>query len=550
MELMMYLTPLRKRWRLIAVSAAIAGVVTLIISLATPSVYEANTTLLIGQSIANPNPTTNQFYLEQDLARIYADIGSREQFRRLTMETLGLTRMPEYSVVALPNEPLIEIIVRDRDPVRAQTVAAELANQLIKQTPTQIDPENQERQRFVEDQLARLQDDIEASQSEITALETRLGAVRGAREIGELERQIGALEEKVASLQASYANLLAGTPTGAVNSLAVIDPAGVPRRPIGPSPVYSAFLAALLGGAVAVAGIYLMELIDRRVNYPDELNRLLGWPVLGQIEQLDEDENTSKYLAGHPYSSVANSFRSLRTNLEQAGLGKGVRTLVVTSPAVGDGKSMIATHLCEVLALAKRRVILVDADFLGPREQYAGLKGLSDLLLEGGEMQESLMATQDGLMAVLPAGTVPEQAVGLMDSAKVAVLFSALRDAAEVVIVDSPPAFISLSMVLAAGAEGVLPVIRMGSSPWDAVKEMRARFQTSGVPVLGVVANGVARRRSYYNGSHRPEQASTAGGVEEPSATAAPGRLERVRYHPWAKRLEKVRRKTWKWLTS
>lgn len=546
MDLMMYLTPLKKRWRLIVVSAAIAGLVTLLISVASPSVYEVTTTLMIGQSIANPNPNSNQFYLEQDLAKTYADIGSREPIRRVTMDALGLTWMPEYTVSALPNQQLIEIVVRDRDPARAQAVATELANQLIMQTPTQIDPEDQERQQFVEGQLARLQVDIEASQDELAALEARLGAVRGAREIGEIERQIAALELKVASLQANYASLLAGTPTGAVNSLAVIDPAGVPRRPIGPSPLYSAFLAALLGGAAAVVGIYLMEFLDRRVSYPHEVSRLLGWPTLGHIEQMSDDEKAPGYAAGHPYSSIANSFRSLRTNLELAGLGKGIKTLVVTSPAVGDGKSVVATHLCEMLAQAKRRVILVDGDFHRPREEYAGQKGLSDLVLEGGEPPASLVATDGGFMAILPAGRVTEQALGLMDSAKVAALFSALREAADVVVIDSPPTFISDSIVLAAGADGVLIVVRMGSSPWEAVKEMRSKFQNSGVTALGVVANGVARRAGYYNGYSRTEDAASAG--EQPEGTAAAGRVQRVRSHPLARRLETAWLKVWKWL--
>jgi len=550
MELTLYLTPLIKRWRLIAVSAAIAGIVTLIIAILSPSVYEARTTLMIGQSIANPNPSSNQFYLEQDLAKIYADIALREPIRRATMQALGLADLPEYSVSALPNQQLIEIVVRDRDPLRAQTVATELATQLIRQTPTQINTEDQERQQFVEDQLVRLQDDIEASQDEITALEARLGEVRGAREIGEIERQISALDDKVASLQASYAGLLAGTPTGAVNSLAVIDPAGVPRRPIGPSPLYSALLAAVLGAAVAVAGIYLMEFLDRRVNHPHELAGLLGWPILGQIEEAENIENLSDYLATHPYSNLANSFRALRSNLELAGLGKSIKTLVVTSPAVGDGKSMVATHLSQVLAIAKRRVILVDGDLQRPRPKYVGERGLSDSLIEDADPLRSLVETEWGTLTVLPAGTLPEQALGLMDSAKVADLFFSLRESADVVIVDGPPTFISDLAILAAGAEGVLAVVRMGATPWDAVKEMRTRLQTSGVPVLGVVVNGVTRSPGYASSYYREE---TEGATEVPDAAdgaQAGSRWERLRSHAWARRIEHAWSRAWAWVWS
>jgi len=230
-------------------------------------------------------------------------------------------------------------------------------------------------------------------------------------------------------------------------------------------------------------------------------------------------------------------------------LGKSIKTLVVTSPAVGDGKSMIATHLSQALAIAKRRVILVDGDLQRPREEYVGERGLSDSLLEDADPLRSLVETAWGMLTVLPAGTVPEKAIGLMDSAKVADLFFTLREAADVVIVDGPPTFISDSAILAAGAEGVLTVVRMGATPWDAVKEMRTRLQTSGVAVLGVVANGVTRSPGYTTGYYREPDESAIDHPEQAEERVA-SRWDRIRSKPWARRVEQAWAKAWAWVWS
>src|SRR3972149_3203447 len=103
MEIGSLLAPLGKWWRLIGLAALIAAVSTLVGSLVQPKIYVSRTTLIIGQSINNPNPSSAQFNLEQELAKIYADMGSREPVRQATMEALGLEWLPGYLVKALPH---------------------------------------------------------------------------------------------------------------------------------------------------------------------------------------------------------------------------------------------------------------------------------------------------------------------------------------------------------------------------------------------------------------------------------------------------------------
>lgn len=522
MDLSVYLAPLVKWWRLVVVAAVIAGVSTLVATLFQPAVYSSRTTLIVGQSISNPNPSSPQFYLEQELAKIYADIGSREPVRRGTMEALGLAWLPAFSVRALPNTQLIEIAVTDTNPVRAQAVAAELANQLVRRTPADLIPEDEDRQTFVDDQLARMQQDIQTTQDEINALQTRLGVLSGAREIADVERQISGLQDKLRSLQTTYASLVSGTPRGAVNSLTVVEPAAVPARSSGPNRMLNVLLAFALGGCVAGGGAYLIEYLDRRVNHAAEIQQLLGWPILGEVGQIPAGADASTYICDQPDTMVADSFRALRANLESAGLGTRMKTVLVTGPSPSEGKSTVALNLALTMAMAGKKTVLIDGDSHRPQPIYRNQKGLSDLLLNGGDPTEHLINPYPRQLSVLPAGVTPLKAAGLLSLTNLRAILEGLGPVAEVIVIDGPPAFVSDSLVLAGAVDGVLAVVRLGHSPWDAVREMKARFESSPANILGIVLNGISKRPAFYHAyyqepptSDHPTQSGTFGKLRD-----------------------------------
>jgi capsular polysaccharide biosynthesis protein len=159
MDLKELLVPLLKWWWLIVVATLLAAFSSYRAVRQQPLVYEARTTLMIGRALDNPNPSNNEFWLSQQLAATYADLGKREAVRERTMAALGMTWLPEYRVRALPNTQLLEIVVVDTNPARAQSVANELANQLILRSPTASRPEEQDRQAFVNEEL----NDLEAT---------------------------------------------------------------------------------------------------------------------------------------------------------------------------------------------------------------------------------------------------------------------------------------------------------------------------------------------------------------------------------------------------
>src|SRR5688572_24215886 len=157
MELNKYIFPLRKWWWLVAASTLVAAIFSSLSVLRQPTIYQARTTLLIGTTINDPNPSGNELLLGQQLAAAYADLANREIVLNATKNALGMNQLPAYIARALPNTQLIEITVNDTVPERAQIVANELATQLILLSPISGQSEERGRQEFIHERLTNLE---------------------------------------------------------------------------------------------------------------------------------------------------------------------------------------------------------------------------------------------------------------------------------------------------------------------------------------------------------------------------------------------------------
>jgi len=529
MELKSIFAPLWKwRWLILA-AGVIAGVISLAISFTQAPQYLSRTTLIIGQSINNPNPSSNQFFLEQQLATIYADMATREPVRVGTMKALGLNWLPPYTVRALPDTQLIEISVTDTDPYRAKAVTEELANQLILSAPTSVNSDEQERQTFINDQLTTLQNDIKSTQDDIEQKKTELGTLSSASQISGTEQQIYALETKLSTLQDTYASLLSSTSKGALNSLTVIEPAQVPSRSISPSKFITSGLAMVVGMLLAAIGIFLLEWLDQSINVPEDVTKIINAQLLGEIPRVPKEENPLSYVNDQPFSPITDSFRSLRNNLEFMDLGKSIKTLLVTSPGVSEGKTTVSMNLALSFAKANKRVILIDADFYQStiKQKFSLQKetGLSDLLLSNRDsISQHLVSLFNGQIYLLPAGKTPPNPSELLSSVSTERIFETLKNAADIVIIDGPPFITSDAFVLSTKVDGVLVVISPGKSRRDILRMAYAQLSRAKAKIVGFVMNGSSQRSAYYSYYHKPRTVTqnTKGIIPTEKSTTTP----------------------------
>ncbi len=529
MELKDYLVSLRKWWWLVVTATLVAAASSFLVTRQQPPVYRTHTTVMIGSAIENPNPNGNEFWLTQQLASTYADIVNREPIRAATMAALGLTWLPGYSARVMPNTQLVEISVTDTDPRRAQAVADEVANQLIRSSPTASGREDQQRQAFISQQLSDLETKIRETSDEINRKQTELANMFSARQIADAQTQIAGLQNKLTTLQANYAALLSNTQRGALNSITVIEPARLPTDPVGPNRGATILLAAAIGFALAAGAAILLEYLDDTLKNPDDVQKALGLTTLGAVPVIKTDGKNELVALSSVQSPASEAYRVLRTNLQFAAVEGPLNSLMITSPAPSEGKSLTAANLAVALAQAGRRVILVDGDLHRPRlHRLFGLQnntgittalitddpqGLDDLLQEGGLPGLRLLTT----------GPLPPNPAELLGSTRMRRLLADLQARADVVVLDSPPiTALSDAAILATQSDGVLLVLEAGRTRRELARRAVEALGRVQARVIGALLNrmptGGAGYYYYYQYGYSQYYASRDG-----SSGAAPG---------------------------
>ena len=390
MDLKLYIKPLLKWWWLILISVFIASSASYYASKNTTPLYRTKATLMVGNSIQNPDPSSSEMYTGQQLASTYVQMALREPVLKATVNSLGwnidwgqLTSKISASVV--PQTQLIEIYAIDNDPLTAKVLADTVAQQLINLSPSGTSKINQEQLAFIQAQLTDLEGKINSAKQDVTKLKVEFDAANSAQQIQDLQNQITILETKITNWQSTYAELLKSIGGGDVNVLNIVEEASVPTKPFSPNTRMNVLVAAAIGLVLAVGGIIVIEYLDDTVRATVDTQSLVNLPTLAKIGQINGKKNDNKLIAlENPLSPDVDSFRMLRMNIQSISNWQSLRTILFTSAEPSVGKSVTISNLAIVMAQFGNRVILVDADLRKPAiHKLFGItneNGLKDLI--------------------------------------------------------------------------------------------------------------------------------------------------------------------------
>jgi capsular exopolysaccharide synthesis family protein len=227
------------------------------------------------------------------------------------------------------------------------------------------------------------------------------------------------------------------------------------------------------------------------------------------------------------------AYRMLRESLRFVDPTGVARCFVITSAEESEGKSTVAVNLSCALAAVGRKVVLIEADMRRPTAAAqlgvaADAPGLSDLLISAGDLSDYLI-TRPGEpnLAILPSGVNPPNSADLLSAGRMSGVVASVREAAEVVIIDSPPLLpVADTRVLIQLPEidGLILVARAGASRRDRVRSARRILEQSASKVFGLVVTGVTGSLDgeyYYSETPRGPGASngTRGGVSRPKVS-------------------------------
>ena len=472
------------------------------------------------------------------LAQSYSQIAARQPVLQSVVDSLDLdlswqNLTEQVYVTPIQGTQLLAITVKDTSPERAVAISDEIAYQLILQSPSS--PENQarqERSQFVHSQLDDLEERIGNAQAQVKELEAELNSAFSASQIQDLETEIAGLEALIKDWQANYSDLLVFLEGGEEpNYLAVIEPAQLPTVPVSPRVQVNVLLAAVAGFALAVGAAFLLEYIDDTIKSSQDLSTSLGLTVLGGINRMKGKEYKGKLISSQgPFSPGREAYRLVRTNIQFAAVDQIAKSILVTSPHKGEGKSVTAANLGVTMAEAGLRTVIVDADLRIPSIHkifgVANTDGLTDLLRSPEiEISDHLKSTGIDNLEVITSGLLPPNPTEMLGSRRMDALIQRLEEIADMVIIDSSPVLAAAdSVVLSQRVNGVVLIIETGRTRRDATRHAVDRLRQVGANILGVVLNRVSGRDAAYNYYYSHYTRSSPRGLPEPVGQVGPRR--------------------------
>ena len=268
--------------------------------------------------------------------------------------------------------------------------------------------------------------------------------------------------------------------------------ATVASVPVSPNVPLNIALGALVGLALGVGIAVLRETLETRIRNERDVIAITEVPILGGIVFDPKAQDRPLIVHVDPRSPRAESFRTLRTNLQFLDVGRTDRAFVVTSSIEAEGKSTTGANLAIALADAGSKVLLVDADLRRPKlADYMGVEGavgLTDVLIGRAELVDVIQPWGRAELYVLPAGQVPPNPSELLGSARMTRLIAQFNDTFDVVLFDAPPLLpVTDAAVLAKNVGGALIIVAAGRTHKNQLKSAISALDSVGAPISGLV---------------------------------------------------------------
>jgi len=298
-------------------------------------------------------------------------------------------------------------------------------------------------------------------------------------------------------LRAQTQTMEMAMPRQAVSVKQVAEPSAAPARP---RVALNLALGALVGLVVGVGLAFFIEYLDTSVKTMDDVEALLGVPVLAIIPQ-----NIQILHRETGDTPDAEAYRILRTNIEFNRKSPDAKTISIVSGGPGEGKSTTLVNLAFIAAQGGYSTLIVDADLRRPVQhamfEVGNKTGLTNYLTTEMPLENVILPTNVPNLSLIPSGPLPSDAVGILNSQRMSDLIAELKSRYDIVFFDSPPMLgVSDASVLASEVDQTIIVVQHRRFPRAMLTRVKQAIVGVGGTVLGVVLNNVDLKhdQNYY----------------------------------------------------
>ncbi len=342
--------------------------------------------------------------------------------------------------------------------------------------------------------------------------------------------------------------------SASIGGLRTITPAGIPAAPLPNGASRNIMVSLFMGLGLGFGLAMLLEYLDQTVHSREELERLSGLQVVGQIPQHGQtnasrqpDNNNGKHNGKHNSKipqrkkrrrktldrllqrlhlrepgapdwkasdyplltrmradvPFAESYRDLRTNLQFYHIDEPIKKMVITSAIPGEGKTSVTANLALSMTELGKRVVILDADLRKPKINalfdLERVPGFTDYFMDLASYTDIIIRpTATTNLFVVPAGCIPPNPTEVLNSQKMADFIARLETEFDFVLVDSPPLLsVTDAKILSHIVEHLLLISRFGHTEKRYISEAATALQQFKVSIVGVVFNGIEFTHAY-----------------------------------------------------
>lgn len=478
-----YLRTLRRRKWLVLLPLVLIPLVVFLASHRQAAVYEASADVLVNRQEIAATSLIGQTPALDDAGRsmdTQAHLARVSTVATRTLEAAGLPTRPIHDLLShsavYPLADILRFTVDDADSALASRIAGEYARQFVRY-----------RRELDTAGLARTR----------TELAAKLASLESAGKTG------SALYARLADRQQQLDSLVALSRS---NVTVVKTPSPGDTEQVAPRPLRNTALAVVAGLVVGLVLAFLAEALSTRPRSEDELEALLGLPVLGRLRLAGRP--AAPPLLADPGGAGADAFHALRTSLELANSSARARLIMVTGLGAAEGTSQTSANLAIAIARSGRHVVLVDLDLresaltrlfglesevgvtsvvragVGPTEALVPIP-LDDVVDRGAQ---SGPGSRGALLHVVAAGPRAAHPAELLSSNALATFLAELAESAEIVLVEAPPLLEAPDAAALSGlVEGLLVVVSSSDARKPKLADARRAIEAWPLAKLGCV---------------------------------------------------------------
>ena len=380
-----------------------------------------------------------------------------------------------------------------RAQISSYKIAGTISNPKIKLWVEKINQLKQDILSYLSSRESALKQKVDDLSLEMSAFERKIKNIpKTQRQVLNIERRLAVNEELYAFLLSKRAETVIAK-AGLVPETKIIENA----RSVGvvyPDKARMNLVNLLIGLGLAVAVVIIKTLFFQKITSLGQLQTSTDISVLGSIPKKKNFSKTYRILSGSERSDIVQAFRSLRTSLQYFSRGNKCTMVLVTSLMPGEGKTFTSVNLASVMAIADKRVLLIDFDLHKPRLAKAmekeNLIGVSNFLIGEKSIKEIIQKTEIPTLDVITSGPVPPNASELILRDELKEVFDYAKKHYDFVFFDTPPiSLITDGLILMGHVDVKLFVLNSKSTSRTGIDYIERLIEENGISGATLILN-------------------------------------------------------------